>query len=57
MSETKFQHNADNLSRLTKEIIGKNPAHYMTDGLPSHIKSNKKVLGRMTNHIRHSSRR
>ena len=53
MSETKFQHNADNLLKLTKETIGKNPAHFVTDGLPAYMKSSRKVFGKKTNHIRH----
>ena len=53
MAHTKFQHNADNLLELTKEKIGKNPAHFVTDGLPAYMKSSKKVFGKKTNHIRH----
>ena len=53
MAHTKFQHNADKLLELTKEKIGKNPAHFVTDGLPAYMKSSKKVFGKKTNHIRH----
>ena len=53
MAETKFQHNADKLLELTKEKIGKSPAHFVTDGLPAYMKSSKKVFGTKTNHIRH----
>ena len=53
MAETKFQHNADRLLELTKEKIGKNPTHFVTDGLPAYMKSSKKVFGKKTNHIRH----
>ena len=53
MAHTKFQHNADNLLELTKEKIGKAPAHFVTDGLPAYMKSSKKVFGKKTNHIRH----
>ena len=53
MAETKFQHNADNLLKLTKEKIGKSPAHFVTDGLPAYMKSSKKVFGKQTKHIRH----
>ena len=53
MAHTKFQHNADNLLALTKEKIGKTPAHFVTDGLPAYMKSSKKVFGKKTNHIRH----
>ena len=53
MAETKFQHNADKLLELTKEKIGKSPTHFVTDGLPTYMKSSKKVFGKKTNHIRH----
>ena len=53
MAHTKFQHNADVLLELTKEKIGKNPAHFVTDGLPAYMKSSKRVFGKKTNHIRH----
>ena len=53
MAHTKFQHNADKLLELTKEKIGKAPAHFVTDGLPAYMKSSKKVFGKKTNHIRH----
>ena len=53
MAETKFQHNADKLLELTKEKIGKNPTHFVTDGLPAYMKSSKKIFGKKTNHIRH----
>ena len=53
MAHTKFQHNADNLLELTKEKIGKNPAHFVTDGLPAYMKSSKRVFGKKTNHVRH----
>ena len=53
MAHTKFQHNADTLLELTKEKIGKNPTHFVTDGLKAYMKSSKKVFGKGTNHIRH----
>lgn len=53
MAETKFQHNADTLLELTREKIGKNPSHFVTDGLPAYMKSSKKIFGKKTNHIRH----
>ena len=53
MAHTKFQHNADNLLRITKRQMGKSPAHFVTDGLPAYMKSSKKVFGKKTNHIRH----
>ncbi|MCV0372987.1 MAG: DDE-type integrase/transposase/recombinase [Nitrosarchaeum sp.] len=53
MAETKFQHNADNLLKLTKETIGKNPIHFVTDGLPAYQKSSKRIFGKSTHHTRH----
>ena len=53
IAETKFQHNADNLLKITKEQAGKNPRNFITDGLPAYMKSSKKVFGKKTNHVRH----
>ena len=53
MAETKFQHNADTLLKLTKKKMGKAPAHFVTDGLSAYMKSSKKVFGKKTTHIRH----
>jgi transposase-like protein len=53
MADTKFQHNADNLLELTKKAIGKNPTHFITDGLPAYQKASKKVFGKKTIHTRH----
>ncbi len=53
MTDTKFQHNADNLLELTKKQAGKNPRNFVTDGLPAYMKSSKKVFGKDTNHVRH----
>ena len=53
MAETKFQHNADNLLKLTKDAIGRNPVHIVTDGLPAYMKSSKRVFGTKTHHTRH----
>jgi len=53
MAETKFQHNADTLLKLTKEAIGRNPVHFVTDGLRAYMKSSKKVFGYKTIHTRH----
>ena len=47
---TKFYHNADKLLGLTKEKIGKNPAYFVTDGLPAYMKSSKKVFGKKNHH-------
>ena len=53
MSETKFQHNADNLLRMTKGQIGKTPKVFKTDGLPAYARSSRKVFGKKTLHVRH----
>ena len=53
LADTKFQHNADKLLELTKKAIGKNPTHFITDGLPAYKKSSKKVFGKNTTHTRH----
>ena len=53
MAHTKFQHNGDTLLKLTKNQVDRNPAHFVTDGLPAYMKSSRKVFGRKTNHIRH----
>ena len=50
MAHTKFQHNADTLLEKTKIKIGKTPAHFVTDGLPTYMKSSKKVFGKKTHH-------
>ncbi len=53
LADNKFQHNADNLLKMTKEQAGKNPRNFITDGLPAYMKSSKKVFGKKTNHVRH----
>ena len=54
MADTKFQHNADNLLEMTKQVAGnKSPKHFITDGLPAYMKSSKKVFGKGTLHTRH----
>ena len=50
MVHTKFHYNADKMLELTKEKIGKNPAYFVTDGLPSYMKSSKKVFGKKNHH-------
>ncbi len=50
MTDTKFQHNADNLLKLTKESIDKNPTHFIADGLPAYSKASKKIFGKKTAH-------
>ena len=53
MADTKFQHNADDLLRVTKQTIGKNPTRFITDGLPAYMKSSRKIFGKNTIHTRH----
>ncbi len=53
MADTKFQHNADNLLKLTKYTIGKNPTHFITDGLPAYQKASKRIFGKKTTHTKH----
>ena len=53
MTHSKFQHEADGLVQMTKERIGKSPAHFVTDGLFAYQKSCRKIFGKKTNHIRH----
>ncbi len=52
LATTKFQHNADSLLDMTKQV-GKNPGNFITDGLPAHAKSSRKVFGKGTNHVKH----
>ena len=54
MAETKFQHNADTLLKLTKKAIGnKTPRHFTTDGHPAYEKSSRRIFGKKTQHNRH----
>ena len=53
VSDNKFHHNADSLLDMTKKQAGKNPRHFITDGLPAYMKASKKVFGKDTNHVRH----
>ena len=54
IADTKFQHNADHLLEMTKQVAGnKSPKHFITDGLPAYMKSSKKVFGKDTLHTRH----
>ncbi len=54
MAATKFRHNADSLSSMTKKQAGKSPRNFITDGLPACIKSGRKVFGKKINRVRHS---
>ena len=53
MTDTKFQHNADNLLKLPKDTMSKNPTHFITDGLPAYQKASKRIFGKKTTHTRH----
>ena len=53
MAHTKFQHDADRLLNLTKTRIGRSPAHFATDGLPTYETSSRRIFGKDTNHYRH----
>ena len=53
MADTKFQYNADMLLEMTKKTIGKDPKHFITDGLPAYMKSSRKVFGKDTRHSRY----
>ena len=54
MADNKFQHNADHLLEMTKQVAGnKSPKHFITDGLPAYMKSSKKIFGKDTLHTRH----
>ena len=54
MADTKFQHNADRLLELTKKNIGgKIPRHFITDGFPAYQKASRRVFGKKTQHDRH----
>ncbi len=51
MADTKFQHNADHLLEMTKQVAGnRSPKHFITDGLPAYMKSSKKIFGKNTPH-------
>ncbi len=53
LADNKFQHNANNLLRMTKQQSGKSPRNFITDGLPAYAKSSKRVFGKKTNHVKH----
>lgn len=53
MADNKFQHNANNLLRMTKLQAGKRPRNFITDGLQAYRKSSRKIFGSDTNHVRH----
>ena len=51
MAHSKFKHDAISLLKETKKHIGRNPTHFITDGLPAYRKASKRVFGKKTNHI------
>jgi transposase-like protein len=57
VAETKDKHDTRNLLRMSKEITGKKPMTFITDGLPSYHDAYKKefwtLKGPRTEHIRH----
>ena len=53
MADTKFQHNANTWSGMTKKIIGKNPKYFIFRGLSAHMKSSRKVFDSDTRHSRY----
>jgi transposase-like protein len=57
VAETKDKHDARNLLRMAKEVAGKKPMTFITDGLPSHHVAYKKefftLKGPRTEHVRH----
>lgn len=57
VADTKYKHDARNLLRMSKEVTGKKPLTFITDGLPSYHDAYKKefwtLKGPRTEHIRH----
>ncbi|MCW4017377.1 MAG: IS6 family transposase [Candidatus Bathyarchaeota archaeon] len=57
VAESKDKHDARNLLRMAKEVAGKKPMTFITDGLPSYHNAYKKefwtLKGPRTEHIRH----
>jgi transposase-like protein len=57
VAETKDKHDARNLLRMAKEVTGKKPLAFITDGLPSYHDAYKKEFRTLglpqTKHIRH----
>ena len=49
MADTKFQHNADRLLKLTKNTIDKSSKHFTADELYAYAKSSKKTFGKTLN--------
>jgi putative transposase len=57
VAETKFQHDARNLLKMSKELMGKKPLTFITDGLASYNEAYKREFftkaNPRTQHIRH----
>lgn len=57
VAQTKDKHDARNLLRMSKELMGKKPMTFITDGLPTYHDAYKKefftLKGPRTEHIRH----
>ena len=57
VAETKDRHDARNLLRMSKELMGKKPSTFITDGLPAYHDAYKKEFWTLKNprteHVRH----
>ncbi|MDT8783085.1 MAG: DDE-type integrase/transposase/recombinase [Candidatus Bathyarchaeota archaeon] len=57
VADTKFKHDARNLLRMSKELMGKKPMTFITDGLPAYNEAYRKEFWTLRNprteHIRH----
>ena len=57
VAQTKDKHDARNLLRMSKELMGKKPSTFITDGLPSYHDAYKKEFWTLKNprteHVRH----
>ena len=54
LEDNKFQHNADNVLEMTKQVTdNKCPKYFTTDGLSEYEKSSKRVFGKDTYHMRY----
>ena len=57
VADTKFKHDARNLLKMSKELMGKKPMKFITDGLYSYNEAYKKefrtLKGPRTEHVRH----
>lgn len=57
VADTKFKHDARNLLRMSKELMGKKPMTFITDGLPAYNEAYRKEFWTLrkprTEHIRH----